>query len=147
MKTNKGMMILCIVLAVCLVAAVGAYAAINTAYQDAQSPVESPYVVPDKYNMSVRYPDLDSEQADMQQLWNVVYSEQWSLGDRASWLLRNYNIVYYGQYLLNNEEFFKDEEILREVAWFEAELELLDSLQNSILEELGIDREAYLVYK
>ena len=152
MKTNKGCMILCIVLAVCLVAAVGVYIAISTTPQDAKS-IESPFVAPEICNIYVRYPDWDPSQGDPPDtpeglpFWKVVYPEHWSIGDRASWLLQRYNTVYYGHYLANNEDFFAVEENLREVAWFEAELDLLDSLQNPILENLGIDREDYLVRK
>lgn len=152
MKTTKGLSILCIVLAVCLVVSVGVYIPINVAYQDAKN-IESPYVAPAKFNIYAQYPDWDPSQGDPPDdshghpFSMTAYPEHWTVGERVDWLLNQYNFFYIVRSIMHDEEFFADEENLREVAWFEAELEFLDSLQTPILEDWGIDREDYLVRK
>lgn len=152
MKVKLVWKILCIVLAVCLVGVLAASAVTAAQYQ-ALKQRQSPYAIPEKYDIRTYFPDWDPSQGDPprinKQVFNTVaYPEHWSVGQRVYWLHSKYNeaVTQIG----NNNLAYFTEEILADVAWIEAELEFLGSpyqLGTPVLEQLGLSRDDYLVRK
>lgn len=149
---NRRLKIIAIILAICLVGTVVASAVTAAQYQALKHP-KSPYAIPKEYNIRTYFPDWKPSQGDPPKINKyrfdvAAYPEHWSVGLRVDWLYSKYSSACI-QLMNNNLDYFTEEN-LPIIAWVEAELEFLGwPFRNNplVLEELGLNRDDYLVRK